>query len=134
MIKSISKTKKKGFTIVELLVVIVVIGILAAITIVSYTGITNKAKTSKAQASASSTLDVANLYNAENGLYPVLASVTLGTYAKLGSGNTVLAATSSTIGETTVGYTTCGTSHLGAKATYYDFSAATIVTLIAGSC
>ncbi|PIQ71162.1 hypothetical protein COV88_01465 [Candidatus Saccharibacteria bacterium CG11_big_fil_rev_8_21_14_0_20_41_19] len=32
-----------GFTIVELLVVIVVIGILAAITIVSYTGITQKA-------------------------------------------------------------------------------------------
>lgn len=35
--------KNKGFTIVELLVVIVVIGILASITIVSYTGITQKA-------------------------------------------------------------------------------------------
>src|SRR5680860_750159 len=34
---------QKGFTIVELLVVIVVIGILAAITIVSYTGISQKA-------------------------------------------------------------------------------------------
>ena len=34
---------KQGFTIVELLVVIVVIGILAAITIVSYTGISSKA-------------------------------------------------------------------------------------------
>jgi prepilin-type N-terminal cleavage/methylation domain-containing protein len=33
-----------GFTIVELLVVIVVIGILAAITIVSYIGITQRAK------------------------------------------------------------------------------------------
>src|SRR5680860_650314 len=34
---------QQGFTIVELLVVIVVIGILAAITIVSYTGISQKA-------------------------------------------------------------------------------------------
>ena len=33
----------KGFTIVELLIVIVVIGILAAITIVSYSGVTNRA-------------------------------------------------------------------------------------------
>jgi prepilin-type N-terminal cleavage/methylation domain-containing protein len=37
------KLNKSGFTIVELLVVIVVIGILAAITIVTYSGITNKA-------------------------------------------------------------------------------------------
>jgi prepilin-type N-terminal cleavage/methylation domain-containing protein len=37
---------RQGFTIVELLVVIVVIGILAAITVVSYTGITNSAKDS----------------------------------------------------------------------------------------
>ncbi|MEO6110032.1 MAG: prepilin-type N-terminal cleavage/methylation domain-containing protein [Candidatus Saccharimonadales bacterium] len=35
--------KQRGFTIVELLIVIVVIGILAAITIVSFTGIQNKA-------------------------------------------------------------------------------------------
>src|SRR5680860_283263 len=36
-------TYQRGFTIVELLVVIVVIGILAAITIVSYSGISQKA-------------------------------------------------------------------------------------------
>jgi prepilin-type N-terminal cleavage/methylation domain-containing protein len=34
-----SKQKQRGFTIVELLIVIVVIGILAAITIVAYNGI-----------------------------------------------------------------------------------------------
>ncbi|MFZ2835792.1 MAG: prepilin-type N-terminal cleavage/methylation domain-containing protein [Candidatus Saccharimonadales bacterium] len=37
---------RSGFTIVELLVVIVIIGILAAITIVAYTGIQNRAKES----------------------------------------------------------------------------------------
>ncbi|PKL31464.1 hypothetical protein CVV43_02230 [Candidatus Saccharibacteria bacterium HGW-Saccharibacteria-1] len=40
------KNKPLGFTIVELLVVTAVIGILAAITIVSYTGITKKANES----------------------------------------------------------------------------------------
>lgn len=38
-----------GFTIVELLIVVVVIAILAAITIVAYTGIQNRAKTSAVQ-------------------------------------------------------------------------------------
>lgn len=41
--KAIIRCMKKGFTIVELLVVIVVIAILAAITIVSFTGISQKA-------------------------------------------------------------------------------------------
>jgi prepilin-type N-terminal cleavage/methylation domain-containing protein len=38
--------KHKGFTIVELLIVIVIIGILAAISIVAYNGITQKARES----------------------------------------------------------------------------------------
>ena len=42
----------RGFTIVELLIVIVVIGILAAITIVAYNGITGKADTAAVHSSA----------------------------------------------------------------------------------
>lgn len=38
------KSKNAGFTIVELLIVIVVIGILAAITIVAFNGVQNRAK------------------------------------------------------------------------------------------
>lgn len=44
--------KQKGFTIVELLIVVVVIAILAAITIVAYNGITNRAKLSSGQVAA----------------------------------------------------------------------------------
>jgi uncharacterized protein (TIGR02145 family)/prepilin-type N-terminal cleavage/methylation domain-containing protein len=43
------KVINKGFTIVELLVVIVIIGILAAITIVSYRGVSQRAKISSMQ-------------------------------------------------------------------------------------
>jgi prepilin-type N-terminal cleavage/methylation domain-containing protein len=44
-----SRNHQRGFTIVELLIVVVVIAILAAITIVSYNGISNRAKESAAQ-------------------------------------------------------------------------------------
>lgn len=43
----------KGFTIVELLIVVVVIAILAAITIVAFNGVQNRAKVSALQSSAS---------------------------------------------------------------------------------
>ncbi len=49
MSKYRSKSNSNAFTIVELLVVIVVIGILAAITVVSYTGISQKAIVSSLQ-------------------------------------------------------------------------------------
>jgi prepilin-type N-terminal cleavage/methylation domain-containing protein len=44
--------KSRGFTIVELLIVIVVIAILAAITIVAYTGIQKRATATSSKESA----------------------------------------------------------------------------------
>ncbi len=49
----IKYTKQTGFTIVELLIVIVVIGILAAITIVAYNGVKERARVVSAKAFAS---------------------------------------------------------------------------------
>ena len=59
-----------GFTIVELLVVIVVIGILAAITLVSYRGLTGKASESTIQADLANTKKQFELYKVEHNVYP----------------------------------------------------------------
>ena len=69
--------KNHGFTIVELLVVIVVIGILASITIVSYTGITQRANTTSAQSAAANVLSKAEVYNADGptNVYPASLSL-----------------------------------------------------------
>ena len=67
------KTKRyrdRGFTIVELLVVIVVIGILAAITIVSYSGIASKAIVANLQSDLTNDSKQLRLYNVEHGYYP----------------------------------------------------------------
>jgi prepilin-type N-terminal cleavage/methylation domain-containing protein len=61
---------KRGFTIVELLIVIVVIGILAAITIVAYNGVTARANKTSAQAAAANALKKAEAFNAETNAYP----------------------------------------------------------------
>ncbi len=66
-----AKHKQSGFTIVELLIVIVVIAILAAITIVSYGGIQQKAKISTVQSELVNLRQSAELYKVDNGTYPV---------------------------------------------------------------
>jgi general secretion pathway protein G len=63
-------SRSMGFTIVELLIVIVVIGILAAITIVAYTGMQDRAKFSLMQSDLKSITKALELYKVDNGSYP----------------------------------------------------------------
>jgi prepilin-type N-terminal cleavage/methylation domain-containing protein len=60
----------RGFTIVELLIVIVVIGVLAAIVIVAYTGVTNSAKVSSVKTDLAGMAKKLEVYKATNGAYP----------------------------------------------------------------
>lgn len=62
-----------GFTIVELLIVIVVIAILASISIVTYTGIQQRSKNAAIVNAASQSLKSIQAYIAMNGSYPLTA-------------------------------------------------------------
>ncbi len=62
----ISSNKTKGFTLVELLIVIVVIAILAAISIVAYNGVTQKARDDERISDARNIINAISSYNAEN--------------------------------------------------------------------
>jgi prepilin-type N-terminal cleavage/methylation domain-containing protein len=65
--------KQQGFTIVELLIVIVVIGILATLVIVTFTGIQQKARNTKRQTDINALDSHIEAFYAQNGYYPTLA-------------------------------------------------------------
>lgn len=64
------KKTSSGFTIVELLIVIVVIGILAAITIVAYNGVQSRARDGSRQSGMNTIEKALQLFFADNGGYP----------------------------------------------------------------
>jgi prepilin-type N-terminal cleavage/methylation domain-containing protein len=66
--------KQSGFTIVELLIVVVVIAILAAISVVAFTSIQDRAKYSQALSNLEMINKAVNLYQAEYGTFPVANS------------------------------------------------------------
>ena len=83
--------RSNGFTIVELLIVIVVIGILAAIVIVAYNGIQTRAKLAKVYQDITSVNKQILAYYALNGTYPAT------TTGSIGSGGAFLADQNCTI-------------------------------------
>lgn len=153
MLGKINTNKGRGFTIVELLIVIVVIAILAAITIVAYNGIQNRAKTSSAQSAAVNLDKKVETYNALNSQYPNTADVITcqGTSGACGTQGGVATTTSSewysvpsgtatqnTVLPTaapaspnTLWYFPSGT--VGACIYYWDYTQSKVVPISAGS-
>lgn len=64
------KRKQSGFTIVELLIVIVVIGILAALVLVTFSGVQQKARNTERTTDIKAVASHLETYNAEKGYYP----------------------------------------------------------------
>jgi prepilin-type N-terminal cleavage/methylation domain-containing protein len=68
--------KNKGFTIVELLIVIVVIGILATLVIVTFTGIQQKGRNTQRQTDIKAVQGYVESFYAEYGFYPTGTDLT----------------------------------------------------------
>jgi type IV pilus assembly protein PilA len=124
-----SLQKQRGFTIVELLIVIIVIAILATITIIAYNGITTRANATRAKGNAANVLKVVEAYAADDanptaGAYPTPAQLTgwTGGVAKMPQGvtiNSTLALTASSAGDgKTITYMNKGTT--GGCIGYWD--------------
>jgi prepilin-type N-terminal cleavage/methylation domain-containing protein len=89
-------SSRRGFTIVELLIVIVVIGILAAITIVAYNGIQGRAIAATLQSDLDNASKQLKLYQVDNSAYPTTndcsASPAAGSICLKASGSTTYTA------------------------------------------
>ena len=67
--------KQKGFTIVELLIVIVVIGILAAMTVVAFNGIQSRARDSERSSDISNIHKSLERFHVINNRYPTIVEI-----------------------------------------------------------
>lgn len=76
---TLAKKDGRGFTIVELLIVIVIIGILATLVIVTFAGAQRKARNTKTIANVRAYYNMIEAYYASNGHYPATPNEGQGT-------------------------------------------------------
>lgn len=72
----INAQRQRGFTIVELLIVVVIIAILATITIVAYNGLQKRAQTSAVSTALNQASKKIKLYQVDNNVYPTTLAAT----------------------------------------------------------
>jgi prepilin-type N-terminal cleavage/methylation domain len=113
---------QKGFTIVELLIVIVVIGILAAIVIVAFNGVQSRANKTAAEQAATQVAKKAEAYNAVNSAYPTSTTQFNSESESKLEGITLTSTLASGTGKTAVEYSTCST---GFRIRYWDYTLST---------
>lgn len=73
-ISGIQLRKRKGFTFLEILIVVVIIGILAAIAIPNFIGMTDRAKIARIQSDLQAIGVASEMYYMDKGSYPAKLS------------------------------------------------------------
>ncbi len=142
------KQKSKGFTIVELLIVIVVIAILATLVIVTFTGIQKKARDSKRQTDVTAVASHLEAFYANNGYYPTLTDLqdtAAGGFVnsqlkgldpsalKSPEGDTIAGTAGNGSSGWAYGYTTTGCTATSASSTTNECTAFTLTANLEGS-
>lgn len=146
---------KDGFTIVELLIVVVVIAILASFTVVTYNGIQQKAKTAASLSTVDKVQGKALAWNVFTGSFPDVAQLRTNSIApptmdtpggaagpqeaNLGDPNVAIGASMNEVRSENgkvVTYEPCwgGTNFTGARITYWNFETSSAQTKVAGTC
>ncbi len=85
--RQLNRKQWRGFTIVEVLIVVVVIAILAAVTVVAYNGITASAKESALRSDLSTAAKRLNVEKVESGSFPSSPTFISSELRYLGGGN-----------------------------------------------
>ncbi len=123
------KQRQSGFTIVELLIVIVIIGILATLVIVTFSGVQQRARDSERKTDINAIAGQLEAAYAKTGTYPALAGLldaptreTLEirldskAFADPSNSDGTLAATAASGADATYGYATTGCTGTGTAA------------------
>lgn len=74
MIKGMKRRMRRGFTLIELMIVVAIIGILAAVAVPNFIDATDEAKAARIQADLSTIGSAVELYYVKNGSYPTALS------------------------------------------------------------
>ena len=108
MLTKLTNKDERGFTLIELMIVIAIIGILAAIAIPQFSAYRTRSYNSSAQSDIRNCATAQEAYYVDHQTYSNGAAALVGTYGLQTSTNVVLTAVGSATGYTLTAYHTSG--------------------------